>query len=241
VLMLVYMLMGLSASLGNTREGTPQKGPPTLSPGSQHNDIGIIKQIFFALIIILLLIFSFITWGKDESLLQNRLLQISCGIGLIGLVIFKPLTASPRRLHQIIACLVVFAGYHFTQYFWAGGQEYLGDIDIFLPVLAMSIIIFVLIFVILLIQYHARALITFFDIAVFSSTLLWMLLALTTTILLVIAGIEKSLINLFIVRLIALNGTVMALYWTARFSYGGNKIQQILLVLLGVCMVVHAL
>ncbi len=243
VLMLVYMLLGLLASIPDGNESKrplSQTNPRAPCPWeSARTKIGGIARTC-ALASILLA--SFLVPPTPCS---GRMQILEAALACVLLVLVsRPVAGkgAPRAaITQAIACITVFAGYAFTRHLWIAAEGFFNAdasscpwaIPVLLSLSALGLVVLWL--------ASSKPVLSLFDSAFFAALGLWAASAFGTNFLLALAtGTDTFLRPPFLV-LLPLLTLLFCLYCLVRFTFVGGKTDRLLFACTALCMLIHAL
>ena len=272
VLMALYMLLGLALPAGRAvSEALPghpiadlgDPVPSSLSCGSlpcpgletsipsgrasaagdSTAEAAALPQALLAVLLLALGCTSFLAAGPNDPT-PVRILEIGAGLAVLGFLFFRPsasFLAGPRRA-QAAACLVVFAGYRFTQPWWAAAAAVACDPT---PACLTAVCLLLTVPLLLPAQFLRRrgssAAWTLFDLAVCGAAWVWLAAALGTNLLLRLAGGGGSVLDPPFPVLLLLCTLFVLLYGTVRVLYRGARVQDYALAGLALFLLLHAL
>ena len=254
VLMALYMLMGLSVSSppplstahgsgeGFRRRVIPfQDSNKEISEPEGHGN-PLAGRIYFSLLAVVLILACFLLEPVHGSK-GMHILEPIVGLVLLVLLAQRPYVRFPVMLwrSQTIACIVVFAGYGFTRYLWVNAEDCLSAGTVLIAAGTALILVNLLFFALLMKRIRSGTAGSLFDLAVFGAALLWMGIALGTNLLLHVATGQGMILGTPFRVLFPLCTMVILLYVTTRLFYSGDRIQNLLLAGMGLCLILHAL
>ncbi len=242
VLMLVYMLLGLLASIPAASESNrlpahnERKGSwPSSRARSKTDRIG--QTCALAAIILASLLLPVVRCSG-----RMQILEIALAFVLLGLVSRPSEGQGPpeARIAQAIACITVFAGYTFSRQLWISAEGFFGAHSLscppYMPVVLSSLALGL---GVLWLAWRKPAL-SLFDTAFFAALFLWVASALGTNLLLALAtGTHATLTPPFLV-LLPLLTFIFVLYSLVRFTCVGSKTERVLISCIALCMLIHA-
>ena len=246
VLMCLYMLIGLTASMpagiecgrveARARTAICEHSDPLLFHGWQ-------PRVLLTALCVLLMTASVLVPGEAETA-RGQLLRVTVGLALIWLGCRGPWAdrLPGLRQRQLAACLVASAGYAFTRTFWTLENPLSESVQS--QVLAGIVMASVAAWTACALSRGLRrkeANLPLFDLAVMAAPMLWAALSLATDLLLAAAGVEQGLRGNLFGTLLPVCSLVLSLYAGVRLTYGGDRPGRILLGLTGICLVFHAL
>ncbi len=242
VLMLVYMLLGLMASIpaGNelaepARGGSRKESFRSIRALSQIEKIGVMGLL--AGIVLVSFLFPVV-----ECSVRMRILELALGFVLLGLVSTPLLGDEARKVKiaQGIACITVFAGYAFTRHLWMLAEEFFQAIPLSSPPFLVLVLATLVLCSVVLWVISRKPVFSIFDVSVFAAHFLWAALALGTNLLLGLAIRHQAILAPPFVVLLPLLTLTFSLYCLVRFTYGGDKTERILLSCIALSMLIHA-
>jgi len=221
----------------------PRTSAPDAGLRGRPVDHGIIPSMLLALLLLSLIPLSFAAGGKADTT-GARFLALAAGAALAGLPAVSPGhrlgTVSLRA--QLAAWLTVFAGYRFTQPWWAAA----GSWDCGQPAVLLSMACLVLMGVVPLLVWRAgressTAAPGLFDVATFAAAWVWAGTALGTGLLLRLATGRGGVLEPPVQTLLLLCALLVLLYGAVRALYRATRLQDVSLAVLGLFLCLHAL
>jgi len=245
VLMLFYMLLGLLASCGRqkrvtTAPRTSHAGTP-IAGRTGWDGIGRRSRTLLFLILAAGLCSLAFLFAPAVQTLRMSAWQACLGIFLLFLALrgWNGPEEAPPWQRQVCGGLALCVGYHFTLSVWSG-KQWLGSAEWHVWAGLDGFVVLCFLAGLLIHGYrNAKSPVRLMDLAGVVTLWTWSAIALVTYGLLRMAGWREPLWGPPYVPLLLLTLLSAILYPAIRFTYSGARVERALLVVLGLCTLVH--
>ncbi len=257
VLMLLYMLLGLTVSIPAPPDpGTVARAGTSTAPGRDPTGWSgsaaprppilpshpISPAALLPIVLAGVLALSFLLPPAHGSV-RERILQAGLG-GLLSILLLRSPgagTAGSTTVRGTIAAIAALAWYAFTRSAWTAAEQTFASPPLTGPYLAMLLLSVPLLAALVGWHVRRRADLTLFDLSVGAACLLWIITCVGTNLLLAVAAASRQVLLPPTTVLVPLVSALWALYALVRFLYEGRPLERALGAGLACAMVLHAL
>jgi O-antigen ligase len=249
VLMALYMVLGIAVS-------NPYKRPETEGVVPVAGGASGVRKAGFTVLLALVCL-AFLGFPAPQVNTGTCVLEAVLALFMFGSALTRfflkevfpedaggaaaPGNLSSPLFFRALACAVTYAGYSFTRPFWLAAEQSLGNTEALFALVGILSLCFLMLFGLYVKDRGTGVRWGLFDTAFTGAAVLWAALALGTGVLLEVASGSLDWFAPPVPAVFLLCAFIASLYGAARVLACRGRVPDLLLALLGVCMLVHAM